>query len=269
LIPIEFYFIGIVFYLQFILIKSHTYFISDLHLGTPDASSSRERELLFCKWLKEVSTNAKRIYIIGDLFDFWHEYKTVIPKGFVRAQAAIAQAVEAGVEVFLFTGNHDLWQNRYFEEELGVKVFFEPVMHNIDGKTFFIGHGDGLGPNDKGFKYIKKLFTNPVAQFFFRWLHPDIGMKIAAHFSYKSRFVNGQIPKEHFQGEAKEWLVQYCMYKSQQIPSINCFIFGHRHLPIEFKVNENCTYYNTGDWLSYYSYGVFDGSQFKMKTYST
>lgn len=245
--------------------KSKTYFISDLHLGTPDADSSKARELAFCHWMDQVSIDAKAIYIIGDLFDFWHEYKTVVPKGFVRAQAAIAKATDSGIEVFLFTGNHDLWQRDYFEKELGVKLFFDPVQHQIDGVHFFIGHGDGLGPGDLKYKWMKKVFVNPFCQFLFRWIHPDIGMQIANYFSYKSRFANGAAPKEVFLGEEKEWLIQYCKRKSAENPSIRFFVFGHRHLPIEHKVNDFCTYINTGDWLSHFSYAVFDGANMEMK----
>lgn len=242
------------------------YFISDLHFGTPDATSSRVRELKFVQWMEEVSVDAAEVFIVGDLFDFWHEYGTVVPKGFVRVQAAIAKAVDAGIKVSLFTGNHDLWQNDYFEKELGVTLYREPIERTWNGKQFLIGHGDGLGPGDHGYKFMKKVFTNPLCQWLFKWLHPDLGMKLAGYFSYKSRYANGTIPMESFQGEDKEWLIQYCKRKLQS-KAYHYFIFGHRHLPIDFKFNEDCRYINTGDWLSYYTYAVFDGTTLELKTY--
>jgi UDP-2,3-diacylglucosamine hydrolase len=242
------------------------YFISDLHFGTPDAHSSRARELKFVQWMEDVSVDAAEIFIVGDLFDFWHEYGTVVPKGFVRVQAAIAKAVDAGIKVSLFTGNHDLWQNDYFEKELGVTLYREPIERTWNGKQFLIGHGDGLGPGDHGYKFMKKVFTNPLCQWLFKWLHPDLGMQLAGYFSYKSRYANGTIPMESFQGEDKEWLIQYCKRKLQS-KAYNYFIFGHRHLPIDFKFNDDCRYINTGDWLSYYTYAVFDGTTLELKTY--
>lgn len=247
--------------------KSKTYFISDLHLGTPDAASSKARELAFCHWMEQVSLDAKAIYIIGDLFDFWHEYKTVVPKGFVRAQAAIAKATDNGINVFLFTGNHDLWQRDYFKHELGVELFFSPVFHKIDGKICMIGHGDGLGPDDIGYKRMKKIFTNPICQFLFRWIHPDIGMQLANYFSYKSRYAGGEAPKEYFLGAEKEWLIQYCERKLIQKPTIDYFVFGHRHLPIYHLLTNKKVYVNTGDWLSHYSYAVIDEGELKLCYY--
>jgi UDP-2,3-diacylglucosamine hydrolase len=243
------------------------YFISDLHLGTPDAASSRIREEKFVQWMNSASKDAAEIFIVGDLFDFWHEYKTVVPKGFVRAQAAIANAADMGIKVSLFTGNHDMWQKEYFAEELCATIYFEPVQRKWNNKTFFIGHGDGLGPGDHGYKFLKKVFSNPLCQFLFRWLHPDIGMKIANYFSYKSRFSNGSIPAEKFLGEDREWLIQYI--KSDILPHqhFDYFIFGHRHLPIEHKINTS-TYINLGDWISYFSYVVFDGTKVELKYFN-
>ncbi len=240
------------------------YFISDLHLGTPNAVASREREEKFVQWMKMAIEDAAEIFIVGDLFDFWHEYKTVVPKGFIRAQAAIADAADKGIKVSLFTGNHDMWQKNYFAEELGVEIFHEPVERIWNEKKFFVGHGDGLGPGDHGYKFIKKVFRNPLCQFLFRWLHPDIGMKIANYFSYKSRFANGAIPTETFLGEDREWLIQYI--KSEVLPKqqFDYFIFGHRHLPIEQQIGSSL-YINLGDWISYFSYAVFDGTKLELK----
>jgi UDP-2,3-diacylglucosamine hydrolase len=218
-------------------------------------------------WLKEVSADATEIYVVGDLFDFWHEYKTVVPKGFVRVQAALAEAVERGIAVHIFTGNHDLWMGGYLEEELGVKVHFKPITRTYSGKQFFIGHGDGLGPKDYGYKFIKKVFTNKVLQWAFRWLHPDVGMRVANYFSYKSRFASGEQPEEEkFEHEDREWLVQYAKRKLEE-RHYDYFIFGHRHLPLNIKLSDTSRYINLGDWLTYFSYAVFDGTELSLKYY--
>ena len=244
------------------------YFASDLHLGTPDEVSSLIREKLFVQWLDEVKNDAAEIFIIGDIFDFWHEYKTVVPKGFVRVQGKIAALCDSGIPVHIFTGNHDLWMFGYLEKELGAKLYKQPIHRKFNGKKFYIGHGDGLGPGDHGYKFIKKVFNNPVCQFFFRWLHPDIGVKLANYFSYKSRFGNKNSQKalEEFKGEENEWLIQYCKRKLKA-EHFDFFIFGHRHLPLDIQLNNNSRYINTGDWLDYKSYAVFDGEKLELKYY--
>lgn len=244
------------------------YFASDLHLGTPDEVSSAAREKLFIRWLDEVSKEASEIFIIGDIFDFWHEYDTVIPKGFVRLQGKLAALTDAGIYVHIFTGNHDLWMFGYFEKELGVKVYREPIEREWNGKKFFIGHGDGLGPGDHGYKFIKKVFSNPVCQFLFKWLHPDLGVQLADYFSKKSRYgaSGNQKVLEEFKGEDKEWLVQYAKQKLQT-KHYDFFVFGHRHLPLDISLAGVAQYINTGDWLDYNSYAVFDGTNLELKYY--
>ncbi len=244
------------------------YFASDLHLGTPTKEASRQRELLFVQWLDTVSKDAAEIFLVGDVFDFWHEYNTVVPKGFVRLQGKIAELCDKGIKVHIFTGNHDLWMHGYLHEELGAAVYYEPILREWNGKQFLIGHGDGLGPGDKGYKRMKKLFTNPLARWAFKWLHPDIGVKIAQHFSKQSRYGNGSDSLEEFKGEDREWLVQYCRKKLQQT-HFDYFIFGHRHLPLSIAVGENSTYINLGDWLYYNSYAVFDGEKTELKTFGS
>ncbi len=241
------------------------YFASDLHLGTPDAAASKQREALFIRWLNEVAADADEIFLVGDVFDFWHEYETVIPKGYVRLQAKIAALCDAGVKVHWFTGNHDLWMSGYLQQELGAEIHYKPVVKIWNGKKFFIGHGDGLGPGDKGFKRMKKLFTNPLARWAFKWLHPDVGVRVANYFSKKSRYGNGNALEE-FKGEEREWLIQYCKRKLQA-EHFHYFIFGHRHLPLNIALNEHSTYINLGDWLVYNTYAVFDGEKTELKTF--
>lgn len=242
------------------------YFASDLHLGTPDEKSSAERERLFIQWLDEIKEDAAEIFILGDIFDFWHEYKTVIPKGFVRLQGKIAALCDSGIPVHIFSGNHDLWMFGYFEKELGAKVYLHPIKRTLLGKTFFVGHGDGLGPGDHGYKFIKKVFSNPFCQFLFRWLHPDIGARIARYFSYESRFgqTGSKKKADEYTDENKEWLVQFCRETLKTEP-IHFFVFGHRHLPLDIPLGNNSRYINTGDWLDYYSYAVFDGEKMELK----
>lgn len=244
------------------------YFASDLHLGTPDEASSAAREKLFVQWLDEIRQDAKEIFIIGDIFDFWHEYHTVVPRGFVRIQGKLAEIADSGIALHIFTGNHDLWMFGYFEKELGAKVYRQPIQREFGGKKFFIGHGDGLGPGDRGYKFIKKIFANPVCQWLFRWLHPDIGVRMASYFSHKSRYGTSGNEKvmEEFKGEEKEWLITYCKRKLQT-EYFDFFLFGHRHLPLDIQLNEKSRYINTGDWLDYNSYAVFDGTKLELKFY--
>lgn len=249
-------------------LKKKIYFASDLHLGTPDAASSLKREKLFVQWLDEIKHDAAEIFIIGDIFDFWHDWDTVIPKGFVRIQGKLAELADSGILVHIFTGNHDLWMFGYFEQELSAKVYKEPIERTFNGKRFFIGHGDGLGPGDKGYKFIKRVFSNPVCQFLFKWIHPDIGSRIATFFSYKSRFGNnpdGKAPGG-FKGEDKEWLILFAKSVLQK-EHFDYFVFGHRHLPLDIVLNEKSRYINTGDWLFCNSYAVFDGATLELKYY--
>ena len=168
------------------------YFASDQHFGIPDAASSKLREKKFISWLDEVKTDAKAIFLLGDLFDFWFEYKTVVPRGFIRVLGKIAELKDSGIPMYFFVGNHDLWMIDYFETELGIPVYHHPKEFVFGEKTFLIGHGDGLGPGDKGYKRMKKVFSHPLSKWFYRWLHPDIGVKLAQYLSTKNKLISGQ-----------------------------------------------------------------------------
>lgn len=205
------------------------------------------------------------LYLVGDIFDFWFEYKTVVPKGFVRLLGKLAELRDAGIPVYMFTGNHDLWMKDYFETELSIPVYFEPISRTIGNKLFYIGHGDGLGPGDKGFKRMKKVFQNSFAQWLFKWLHPDIGVGIANYWSRKSRIANG--PKDEMNYGEEEWLLQYARRKVKETPA-DYFIFGHRHLPMDVVVEGESKYINLGDWINYNTYAVFDGQTCILKTYN-
>jgi UDP-2,3-diacylglucosamine hydrolase len=242
------------------------YFASDLHLGTPDYETSLKREKLFVQWLDMISGDAAEVFLVGDTFDFWHDYQTVVPKGFVRLLGKLAELSDRGIKLHIFTGNHDLWFDDYFEIELGAKVYSAPIERTFDGKLFFIGHGDGLGPKDHGYKFIKKVFTNPVCRWLYRWIHPDLGIRLAAYLSYRSRYSNGSHELERFLGEENEWLVQYGKRLLERKP-YDYFIFGHRHLPLDIQISAKARYINLGDWLDYNSYAVWDGSKLELKYY--
>ena len=239
------------------------YFASDNHLGAPTMAESKPREKKFVAWLDEIKEDAAAIFLLGDLFDFWFEYKTVVPKGFTRTLGKLAELTDAGIPVYYFVGNHDLWMDGYFEEELNIPVYHTPQQFLVNNTSFFIGHGDGLGPHDKGYKRMKKVFTNPVSKWFYRWLHPDIGVSLAQYFSVKNKAISGDDDVK-FLGEDKEWLVQYAKRKLET-KHYDYFVFGHRHLPMTIDLNGKSTYINLGDWIGYYTYGVFNGEQLSLE----
>jgi len=239
------------------------YFASDNHLGAPTSQLSQPREKKFVRWLEALREDAAAVFLLGDLFDFWFEYDTVVPKGFTRTLGKLAEITDSGIPVYYFVGNHDLWMNGYFEEELNIPVYHKPQIFEIGGKKFFIGHGDGLGPGDKGFKRMKKVFTNPVSKWFFRWLHPDLGVRIAQYFSVRNRMISGE-EDVRFLGEDKEWLVQYAKRKLEN-QHFDYFVFGHRHLPLDIGLSEGSRYINLGDWIGYFSYGIFDGKNLQIE----
>ena len=241
------------------------YFASDNHLGAPTMESSRPREKKFVAWLDEIKHDAAAIFLLGDLFDFWFEYKTVVPKGFTRTLGKLAEISDSGIPIHYFVGNHDLWMNGYFEEELGIPVYHKPQEFTFNSTSFFIGHGDGLGPGDKGYKRMKKVFTNPFFKWLFKWAHPDIGMRIAQYLSVKNKLISGD-DDANFLGEENEWLAVYCKRKLEE-KHRDFFVFGHRHMPLEIQLNETSKYINLGDWIQYYTYGVFDGDSFELKKY--
>lgn len=242
------------------------YFASDQHFGAPTPKESKVREAKFIRWLDDIKKDAQVLFLMGDLFDFWHEWQHVIPKGYVRLLGKLAELKDSGIELYFFVGNHDLWMKSYFEDELEVPVYFTKKYYEISGKHFLLAHGDGLRPGDKGYKRMKKIFTNPVAQWFFKWLHPDIAMRIALYLSQKNKMISGEEDKE-FLGEDKEFLIIYAKEKLKT-EKIDYFIFGHRHLPMVLDLNSGQSkYINLGDWIGYFTYGVFDGDHFELKTY--
>lgn len=245
------------------------YFLSDFHLGIPDKAQSRLREKKIVSFLDSIKDNAAMIFIVGDMFDFWYEYRKVVPKGFVRLLGKLASFTDEGIPIHFFVGNHDMWMTDYFQDELNIPVYFEPAAFELMGKKFLIGHGDGLGPGDTGYKLLKKVFRNPVAQWMFGLLPPVIGMGLADYSSRRSRAAAGD-SNDHFLGPEKEWLLIYCN-EILQHTHYDYFVFGHRHLPIDYVLNPAAAtpsrYINLGDWIKYYSYLEFDGTTATLKYY--
>ncbi len=239
------------------------YFSSDNHLGAPTQEESRPREHKFVTWLDTIKQDAAAIFLLGDLFDFWFEYKTVVPKGFTRTLGKLAELTDSGIPVYYFVGNHDLWMKDYFKTELNIPVYHKPKEFIFNNKHFFVGHGDGLGPGDKGYKRMKKVFTSPISKWLFKWLHPDIGVKLGQYLSVKNKLISGD-DDVVFLGEEKEWLVQYCKRKLKD-KHRDYFVFGHRHLPMDIELTSNSKYINLGDWITHFTYGEFSGSMLTLK----
>ena len=247
------------------------YFISDFHLGAPDHAVSLQREKIIVQFLDEIKKDAAEIFIVGDMFDFWYEYRKVVPKGFVRLLGKLAELTDAGIAIHFFVGNHDMWMRDYLTTELNIPVYFEPKEFERNGKKFLIGHGDGLGPGDHGYKRLKKFFRNPVCKWLFGVLPPIAGMGLANYMSRRSRIKTG-FSQEVFLVEDKEWLIIYCKEVLKK-EKFDFFVFGHRHLAIDHRLTPvnpeegEARYINLGDWIRFYTYAVFDGESLELKSY--
>jgi UDP-2,3-diacylglucosamine hydrolase len=247
-------------------VEKKIYFASDFHLGMPDFERSLEREKSIVSWLNAISKDASAVYLLGDVFDFWFEYKTVVPKGFVRFLGAISQLTDAGIPVYLFPGNHDLWVGKYLETECGAIVVKGALTIELGNEICYLHHGDGLGPGDVGYKWLKRVFLSKIAQKAFAVIHPGIGVAFAQKLSKKSRLA--QNPKEdNYLGDSKEYLTQFC---KQYL--LNCktqkpkyFIFGHRHLVLDIDLGEGVRYINLGEWLHGSQYAEYDGVELRLK----
>lgn len=238
------------------------YFISDFHLGVPDRDSSLARELKIIRWLEMVKHDAAHIYIMGDIFDFWFEYRYTVPKGYVRLLGKLAELTDSGLPITFFTGNHDMWMFDYFTQELNIPIIRKPMSITIQSKKLMLGHGDGLGPGDWSYKFIKTIFTNRFFQWVFSISPPSLGIGIAQWWSRHSRISNKTVD-EHFLGE-KEWIYLFCKDEEAK-QHHDYYIFGHRHMPLEMKVGNNARYINLGEWVNYYTYAEFDGDSLSLK----
>lgn len=243
---------------------TNIYFASDFHLGAPDKVASRQREKCIVEWLKSIQSDCSELYLMGDVFDFWFEYASVIPKGFVRLQGQLAAMADAGIRISFFKGNHDMWVNDYFTEEIGLSIISDELIIERDGKRFYMHHGDGLGPGDKKYKFLRKVFRNSFCQWLFSVLPPRIGLFVANGWSGKSRIASNK--KEEFLGNDQEWLAVYAkdILRSQHF---DYFIFGHRHLPLDIDLGNGSRYINLGEWINYRSYAVYNGIDLQLKYY--
>lgn len=243
------------------------FFASDFHLGVPTYEDSLAREKRIVRWLDSIKNEAQAIYLLGDIFDFWFEYRQAIPKGFIRLQGKLAELRDAGIPIFFFTGNHDMWMFDYFPRELDIPIYRDPVVLNCNNQKLMIGHGDGLGPGDTSYKILKKFFNSKICQWLFARIHPNLGIGIAKIWSRKSRISNTK-REEKFEGEENEFLLTYCK-ELEKHHHHDYYIFGHRHLPLDLEVGANSRYINLGEWVHFNTYAVYDGKTVELKTFST
>jgi UDP-2,3-diacylglucosamine hydrolase len=246
------------------------YFASDFHFGIPDRNGSLKREGIFIDWLERVKKDATAIYLLGDLFDFWFEYKTVIPKGYVRLFGKLAELVDSGIEIHLFKGNHDLWAFSYLEDEIGIRLHRKSEISVLGSKKFYLSHGDGTGPGDNGYKFLKRVFENRFNQFLYRWIHPDLGTRLGSYFSNRSRLT--KILKEGTELRrsselAKEPIVIFSQEMAKEDPTIDYFIFGHVHFPEILPLSGKATCIILGDWVQHFTYAQFDGENIGLKKF--
>ena len=238
------------------------YFSSDNHLGAPNSSESIIREKLFVSWLDIIKKDAQVIFLLGDLFDFWFEYYNSVPKGFTRVLGKLAELSDSGIKIYFFVGNHDYWTRDYFTKEIGMEVIKKPTEFKINNKLFFIGHGDGLGPGDFKYKFLKRIFRNPLFIFLFRINYPWFGIPLGKFLSRKNKILSGNDIK--FTSKENEMLYHFSM-KQLKSKHYDFFIFGHRHLPLKIELDNNSYYYNTGDWINHYSFLHFKDDSLELK----
>lgn len=245
--------------------REKIYFASDFHLGVPSFEESLEREKKIVRWLEMVRKDAAEIFLVGDIFDFWFEYKRVVPRGFTRLLGKISEITDSGIPVHVFTGNHDMWIFDYLPKECGVRLFREPIERSFGSKSFLIGHGDGLGPGDHGYKFLKKVFASPICQWLFARLHPNFGIWLANRSSGYSRSTTGDKDRV-FLGEENEWLIVYCREYLQRKHK-DYFVFGHRHLPLDIDLGQGSRYINLGEWMHHCTYAVFENDTLELRVF--
>jgi len=246
-------------------VRNKLYFASDFHLGSGGYAASREREDRLVRWLDMIKADAAEVFLMGDVFDFWFEYKTVIPKGYIRFLGKLAELADAGIKLYLFKGNHDMWMFDYFERELGATIISDELEIQRNGKKFYLHHGDGLGPGDNKYKILKKIFRSGLCQWLFARIHPNLGMGIANYWSAHSRIAQASETPVYNERRTleHEWLVVYCR-ELLKTKFYDYLIFGHRHLPLKLQLDSKSTYINLGEWLDLSTYAVFDGKELTL-----
>jgi len=240
------------------------FFASDFHLGLPTGSPPVEREKKVVSWLNSVAPDAKEIYLLGDIFDFWWEYKLVVPRGFTRFLGTVSSITDSGIPVHFFTGNHDMWVGDYLSSECGITVHTGPLTAIFNGKKFYLAHGEGLGTRDLFYKILLSIFHNKPLQVLYSALHPAIGVGIGHKWSLNSRLVKGI--SKGFLGEEKEDLVRHAR-SVLKTDNIDYFIFGHRHLEMTYPLKEGAEIVFLGDWIKTGSYAEWDGNTLSLRIY--
>jgi UDP-2,3-diacylglucosamine hydrolase len=244
--------------------KGKIYFVSDVHLGAPALKNNREREIHFARWLDFINDDVSELYLLGDIFDFWYEYKKVAPRGFTRILGRLANLTDRGIPVHFFTGNHDVWVFDYLPREVGIILHRNEFITEINGRKFFLAHGDGLDVSDKGYHLLKKIFENKTLQWFYSRLHPNFAFHLAHKWSKSSRLAKIGIEEEFkVKNEGMYKFAESYLQKEW----IDYFIFGHRHRLANEKIDNKSNFILLGDWINYYSYGVFDGENFELKIF--
>jgi len=242
----------------------YIYFASDIHLGYPDPDQSRSREQLFVRWLDEIKHSAEEIYLLGDIFDFWFEYRQVVPRGFTRFLGKLGELTDDGIPVHFFTGNHDIWIFDYLPKETGVTVHKNPITKTIQGQKFYIAHGDGLGKGDFSYKLLKKIFTCAPLQWLFSRLHPNFALWFGHQWSLKSR--NSKDSSAFEINEGNELLINYAR-EVEKSDHYDYYIFGHRHVPNDMTIESGSKVIYLGDWIVHNTYGIFDGRTFTLRSF--
>ena len=243
------------------------YFLSDAHLGSLAIPHKRTQERRLVRFLDSIKHKAAAIYLLGDMFDFWNEYRYVVPKGYTRFLGKISELTDMGVEVHFFTGNHDLWTYGYLEEECGMIVHRKPVTTEIYGKLFFIAHGDGLGDPDKKFKFLKWMFHNRTCQRLLNAFHPRWGMWLGLNWAKHSRLKHADGKEPPYMGENREHLVLFTKDYIKSHPNIDYFIYGHRHIELDLMLSRKSRMMIIGDWIWQFTYVVYDGEHIFLEEY--
>ena len=245
------------------------YFITDLHLGVPTLEDSHERELKLVRFLDSIKDKTETLFLMGDLFDFWFEYKTVVPRGYTRLLGRLAQFVDDGIPVHLFAGNHDLWTFDYLQKEIGIQVHREPMIMTLKDKKLFLVHGDSRGPGDRGYKFLKRVFEGKLNQFLFRWIHPDAGIGLALKWSHNHRVkkLKKEAEGNYYSVIEETRLYKYAQQCIKENPEIDYFVFGHQHKPMQYKL-DNAVVTVVGNWIRDFTYAVFDGKEIQLTVYN-
>ncbi len=248
--------------------RQNIYIVSDLHLGAPTPDASLIREKHFVKWLCSVQDHTQALYLLGDVFDFWFEYRRSVPKGYVRLLGKLAEFHDQGIEVHIFTGNHDLWYKEYLPKQVGATIHTQPIIQDFFGEIFYLAHGDGLGPGDHGYKLMKKIISHPVSRWLFTQLHPDWGIGLAYSLSGLSRNhqSNSENPTSTFLGD-REYLLIHAREMKKVHPEITYFVFGHRHILKKAEVDQHSYCLFLGDWIHHFSYLQIDPQNVTLKTF--